>query len=81
MIPWTTAKVVKKTFHGCCNVGLALFQWPREKSHKSEALARITRLTERKGAVGQTERARDRFRKIYGVEVLGCAEGLRKRLG
>lgn len=31
MIPWMTAKLVTKTLHGCCNVGRALFQWPREK--------------------------------------------------
>lgn len=65
-----------------------MLAWPyfmawreREKSHKREVQAKVARLTERKGAVAQTERATDRFRKIYGVEVLGCAEGLRRRLG
>lgn len=78
MIPWMTANLVKKI--KIKKVPRLLQCWPgfisvarreKEKSHKSEAVARITRLPEREGAAGQTERARDRFRMIYGVEVLG----------
>lgn len=88
-IPWTTANLVKKKKKRK-KVPRLLQCWPgfisvarreKKKSHKSEAVARITRLPEREGAAGQTERARDRFRMIYGVEVLGWAEGLRGRLG
>lgn len=62
-IPWMTAKLVKKTFHGCCSVGLALFQWPgkKERSHTRVKLWPEELDGLKKGASGQTERARDKF--------------------
>lgn len=78
--PWTTAKLIKiiKEPRPAARLAWRLFSGPvRERSHKSEALARQTKLTARarerrvSDRKWERERMKKSFKKIYGVEVLG----------